>query len=59
MIIPVQVFEMQLFYILDLLYDQTNFGPVKHNCWLLGHRVSHAKRATARTHDACVFTKRQ
>ena len=42
-----------------LYYDQTNFGTVKDNCWLLGHRVIHAKRAAACTHDACVFTTRQ
>ncbi len=24
--------------------DQTNFGTVKHNCWLLGHRVSRNTR---------------
>ncbi len=29
-----------------LLYDQTNFGTVKHNCCLLGHRVSRNTRET-------------
>ncbi len=30
----------------QLLYDKTNFGTVKHNCWLLGHRVSRNTRET-------------
>ncbi len=28
-------------------------------CWAIVYRVIHAKRAAARTHDACVFTTRQ
>ena len=42
-----------------IMYFQNNFGNLKHKCWLLGHRVIHAKFAAARTHDASVFTTRQ
>ncbi len=27
-------------YVVSLLFNQKNFGNVKHKCWLLGHRVS-------------------
>ncbi len=38
-----------------VLYDQTNFGTVKHNCWLLGHRVSRNTRETrCCTHAWCL-----
>ncbi len=34
-----------------LLYDQTNFGTAKHNCWLLGRRVSrNTRKIRSRTH---------